>query len=226
MIAIGFDVYGTLVDPVAAMERAFGPRFGGRAAQAARDWRAKQVEYAFRRGLMRSAATFEDCAREALAWTAALHGVELDDAAAGELLQAYPRLPPLPQAAAALGALRARGVRMVAFSNGSPDAVDETLRHAGLRASLDGVVSVREVGSFKPDPAVYELLLARAGVPASRTWLVSANGWDVLGAKAAGLRAAWVRRGGSPPLDPWEETPDAIVGGLDELGQAIGLAPS
>lgn len=224
MIAIGFDVYGTLVDPVGAMESAFGPRFGARAAQAARDWRAKQVEYAFRRGLMRSAVTFEDCAREALAWTAALHGVELGPAAQDDLLAAYRRLPAFPEVAGALAALRGRGVRMVAFSNGSPDAVDETLRHAALRPLLDGVVSVREVGSFKPDPAVYELLVARSGVPASRTWLVSANGWDVLGAKAAGLRAAWVRRPGAPPLDPWEEAPDAIVGGLDGIAEVIAGA--
>lgn len=221
MIAIGFDVYGTLVDPVGEMERVFAPLFGSRSAQAARDWRAKQVEYAFRRGLMRAAVTFEDCARQALQWTAALHGVAISERALGEVLAAYRRLPAFPEARAALAALRGPRTRMVAFSNGSPEAVDETLRHAGLRDLLDGVVSVREVGSFKPDPAVYELLVARSGVPAGRTWLVSANGWDVLGAKGAGLRAAWVKRAGAPPFDPWEDEPDVVVGGLGELAEAI-----
>lgn len=220
-IAIGFDVYGTLVDPVGAMERAFAPAFGARAAQAARDWRQKQVEYAFRRGLMRAAVTFEDCAREALVWTAALHGVALGPPAIDALLAEYRRLPAFPEVPAALAALRDSRARMVAFSNGSPDAVDEVLRNAGLRELVDGVVSVREVGSFKPDPAVYELLVARAGVPATRTWLVSANGWDVLGAKGAGLRAAWVRRAGAPPFDPWEDEPDAVVAGLDGLVEVV-----
>ena len=137
------------------------------------------------------------------------------------MLAAYRRLPAFPEARAALAALRGPRTRMVAFSNGSPEAVDETLRHAGLRDLLDGVVSVREVGSFKPDPAVYELLVARSGVPAGRTWLVSANGWDVLGAKGAGLRAAWVKRAGAPPFDPWEDEPDVVVGGLGELAEAI-----
>jgi 2-haloacid dehalogenase len=223
MVALAFDVYGTLVDPVGAMERAFAARFGADAAAAAREWRAKQVEYAFRRGLMRSAATFEDCARQALLWVAEARALRLAPAEVDALLAAYRDLPAFPEAPGALAALRGVADRMVAFSNGSPDAVRETLRAAGLDRLLDDVVSVREVGSFKPDPAVYRHAAARVGADAGATWLVSANAWDALGAKGAGLRAAWVRRG-PLPLDPWELAPDVVVPGLDALPAALRAA--
>ncbi|HRY16347.1 MAG TPA: haloacid dehalogenase type II, partial [Candidatus Competibacteraceae bacterium] len=49
------------------------------------------------------------------------------------------------------------------------------------------------------------------------TWLVSSNAWDVIGAKAAGLRAVWVKRQPDMVFDPWEVEPDIVVSGLDEL---------
>jgi 2-haloacid dehalogenase len=169
---------------------------------------------------MRSAATFEDCARQALLWVAEARAVRLARAEVDALLAAYRDLPAFPEVPAALAALRDVASRRVAFSNGSPDAVAETLRAAGLDGLLDGVVSVREVGSFKPDPEVYRHVARRLGAAPEATWLVSANAWDALGAKGAGLRAAWVRR--TPqPMDPWELAPDVVVPGLDALAAAL-----
>ena len=48
-------------------------------------------------------------------------------------------------------------------------------------------------------------------------WLVSGNPLDVIGAKGAGLKAAWVRRGSAEAFDPWEYVPDITVGDLVEL---------
>ena len=80
------------------------------------------------------------------------------------------------------------------------------------------MISVDDVKSYKPDPAVYLDLVDRGGQPADHTWLVSSNAWDVLGAKSAGLRAAWVRR---QPQQPWEgwgiAEPDLVVASLNEL---------
>lgn len=49
------------------------------------------------------------------------------------------------------------------------------------------------------------------------TWLISSNAWDVIGAKAAGLRAVWVKRQPDFVFDPWDIEPDVIVSQLDEL---------
>ncbi|HEY7907559.1 MAG TPA: hypothetical protein VIC60_01740 [Thermomicrobiales bacterium] len=49
MAAIGFDVYGTLVDPL-EMERHLRAQLGGQAGPFAARWREKQLEYTSRRG--------------------------------------------------------------------------------------------------------------------------------------------------------------------------------
>ena len=55
--AIGFDVYGTLVDPL-EMNQHLRRLVGDIAARFAQLWREKQVEYAWRRGLMQKYETF------------------------------------------------------------------------------------------------------------------------------------------------------------------------
>jgi 2-haloacid dehalogenase len=76
---------------------------------------------------------------------------------------------------------------------------------------------VDDLRTFKPDPAVYDYLARRTGHPPAETWLVSSNAWDVIGAKAAGLRAVWVKRQPDAVFDPWDVEPDVVVSRLDEL---------
>ena len=52
VLTIAFDVYGTLVDPLAMHEHLAAVVGAGRAGDAAALWRRTQVEYSFRRGLM------------------------------------------------------------------------------------------------------------------------------------------------------------------------------
>jgi 2-haloacid dehalogenase len=115
--------------------------------------------------------------------------------------------------------LAAAGRRCVAFSNGVAASVTELLEHAGLSGLLDDVVSVDEVGSYKPDPVVYQHLLERVGAEADSTMLVSGNSFDVIGAKSVGLRAAWLRRSDTAVLDPWGVDPDVTVRDLTELAE-------
>lgn len=218
--AIGFDVYGTLVDPI-AMQGELRALAGPQAGELARLWREKQIEYSFRRGLMRDYVDFEVCTAQALAHAAALLGIDLAGAERDRLLEAYRRLEHFPEVPAALEALRRRGHRLFAFSNGTPSGVRAVLGHAGVLGLLEDVVSVDAVRSYKPDPAVYALLAERAGCPMHETWLVSSNGWDVIGAKTAGLRAAWVRRSEAARLDPWGIEPDCMVADLAGLEEAL-----
>src|SRR5664280_2951764 len=69
----------------------------------------------------------------------------------------------------------------------------------------------------QPDPAVYEHLVARVRAEKEMVWLISSNPFDVIGAKACGLRTVWVRRDPSKAFDPWEFEPDLVVPGLAQL---------
>jgi FMN phosphatase YigB (HAD superfamily) len=67
-ITLGFDVYGTLVDP-SGMAKHLAHDLGVEAANFADFWREKQLEYSFRRGLMQNYADFSICTSDALDFT-------------------------------------------------------------------------------------------------------------------------------------------------------------
>jgi 2-haloacid dehalogenase len=191
-----FDAYGTLLDlngavaPVAA-------RLGHRAADLLKLWRGKQLEYTWLRSLMGRHADFAQVTSEALDYACAALG---ENAAAlqPQLLEAFYRLPAYPDAGPLLRTLRARGVRTAVLSNGTAAMLEAGLTAAGVRPLLDVVLSVEEVQTYKPSPAVYRLGIAALGCPPEALIFVSANSWDVAGASSAGLRTAWINRGGAP----------------------------
>src|SRR5215472_12398125 len=215
MAFIGFDVYGTLVDPL-GMDRPLREHVGDLAERFAATWRERQIDWTFRRALMGQYADFDVVTRDAFRATAAVLGVDLQTAETG-LLDVYRRLPAYADAAEGLIRLAEEGHRLVAFSNGVASTLRGLLTHARLMPPLTDVVSVDEVRTYKPSPLVYRHLVARGTSP-DKTWLVSANAWDVLGAKSAGLKAAWVRRS---PRAHWDgggiAEPDVEVATLNEL---------
>jgi 2-haloacid dehalogenase len=217
---IAFDVYGTLVDPqgIASLLK---PLAGERAEELARLWRVKQLEYSFRRGLMKAYADFDVCTQDALTYACIALNLSIAADESRRLMAAYRRLPAYPEATGALQELQRDGHRLLALSNGTPESLSAVLTNAGLRDALSDLVSVHEIKTFKPDPAVYRHFEQRAGSPASAIWLVSANPFDVLGAINVGWRAVWVRRSGSQPFDPWGESPTVEIAELRELKQAL-----
>src|SRR5205085_1900411 len=80
--------------------------------------------------------------------------------------------------------------KSVACSKWTENAVLGLLEHAGVLARFSGIVSVDPIRTFKPDPAVYEYLAAQVQAEKEATCLVSSNPFDVIGAKACGLRTA------------------------------------
>jgi 2-haloacid dehalogenase len=220
MAFIGFDVYGTLVDPL-GMDAPLREHVGDLAERFAATWRERQIDWTFRRSLMGRYVDFDVVTRDAFRVTAATLGVDLRTAEAG-LLDVYRRLPAFADAAEGLVRLAEAGHRLVAFSNGVGATLRGLLTHARLMPPLSDVVSVDEVRTYKPSPIVYQLLVTRGGLSADRTWLVSSNAWDVLGAKSAGLRAAWIRRS---PRAQWDgggiAEPDLVVATLAELPERL-----
>ncbi|MBL8249202.1 MAG: haloacid dehalogenase type II, partial [Candidatus Competibacter sp.] len=190
---------------------------GEQAIRFAELWRSKQLEYSFRRGLMRRYADFDVCTRQALRYTQQALRCALPESDQDRLLEAYLYLPLFPEVAASLTALKAQGHQLVAFTNGVEASIRALLTNADVLCQLEDVVSVDDLRTFKPDPAVYAHLARRTEHLPSETWLVSSNAWDVIGAKAAGLRAAWVKRQPDAVFDPWDVEPDIVVNGLDEL---------
>jgi len=169
---------------------------------------------------MRRHEDFWQVTADALDFALESLGVEAPELKA-RLLEGYERLEPFPDAAPALTRLRGAGLKTAILSNGTPRMLAAAVRHAGLDGLLDEVLSVEEVGVFKPDAAVYRLACDRLGLWPGELLFVSSNGWDVHGAKVAGLRVAWCNRSGQP-RERLPEAPDAVVGSLEELPALAG----
>lgn len=163
---------------------------------------------------------FAGCTRRALDYTCLATGQVLDAAVRERLLGRYRELPAFPDAVAALTRLKALGTSNWAFSNGLPGDLFALLGHAGIDELLRGAVSVHDVQSFKPDPAVYRHFNLSTGSRPADTWLVSSNPFDVIGARAVGWQAIWVQRNPELVFDPWELQPSHTVtslAGLEDL---------
>jgi 2-haloacid dehalogenase len=217
---IAFDVYGTLID-TNGVTGLLETMVGDKSAEFSRLWRDKQLEYSFRRGLMRRYENFGVCTRDALDHTSAFMQADLDSGQKQQLLDRYRTLPAFADVVPALQALGDEGHRLYAFSNGTRQAVETLLVAAGIHDFFLDIVSVDEVRSFKPDPAVYNHFLERTGAQASSAWLISSNPFDVIGAVSSGMRAAWVKRSDEALFDPWGIEPTAIVHSLSGLQQAV-----
>ncbi|NTW49027.1 MAG: haloacid dehalogenase type II, partial [Chlorobiales bacterium] len=209
-----------LVDPL-EMNRHLRPIIGESADRFAELWREKQIEYAFRRGLMDNYENFAVCTRQALAYATEALKVKLSEKAQARLMEEYQNLSAFPDVIDGLKILKSQGHTMAAFSNGVPEHVKTLLERAGVLPLLDGIISVDEVKTYKPNPVVYRHLAKRLERPLDHTWLISSNAWDVIGAKNAGLKAAWIKRSENKLFDPWGIDADIVAKDLLALASAM-----
>jgi 2-haloacid dehalogenase len=221
-----FDAYGTLFD-VSAAARIAAAEPGREALAAvwpklAADWRGKQLQYTWLRSLMGVHADFWQVTQDGLDW--AMEAAGLADAGLRErLLALYRELSAYPEVPGMLAALKAAGRRVAILSNGSPAMLEAAVASAGIGASVDAVLSVEEVGVFKPDARVYDLVGRHLGVERGEVLFVSSNGWDAAGAAHYGFRTVWVNRAGEPvdrlPAAPGHVTADLT--GVPALAEAL-----
>jgi len=94
-----------------------------------------------------------------------------------------------PEADLALALARARGLRTAVISN-SNGTVADILAHLDLATHLEFIIDSSKVGVEKPDPRIFHLALERAGLqPHEAVYVGDLYSIDVLGARAAGMRA-------------------------------------
>src|SRR5262249_13980407 len=182
-------------------------------------WRQKQLEYTWLRSLMGRYEDFWAVTESALIFACRRLGLQLGASERRRLMDAYLTLRAFPEVGETLG--RLRDLPCAILSNGAPHMLEAVVAHSGLAPHLRAVISVDEVRTYKPHPAVYALGPARLGVPRATLGFVSSNGWDVAGAKAFGFQVVWVNRQGAP-LDELGIAPDLEVRDLGELARALG----
>jgi len=159
-----------------------------------------------------------ETARRGLSYTLKLNKIEATHQETLDFMEAWRELQPFPEVVAGLERLKSR-YQLVALSNGNRWFL-EHLAENQIKWDFDAIFSVGEVGAFKPHPAVYRRAAQEINLELNECMMVSANSFDVMGARACGYRAAYIDR-----YDlPYEDTPylpDVTVTNFTELADAL-----
>jgi 2-haloacid dehalogenase len=214
-----FDAYGTMFDVHSPTARA-AEAMGGKADAVSRLWRQKQLEYTWLRSLMGAHADFWQVTGDALDYALESHGID-DRSLRDRLMQLYLTLDAYADVKPALGQLRAMGLKTGILSNGNPRMLEAAVDSAGIADLLDAVLSIEDVGIYKPDGRVYQLAIDRFAVRPDEICFVSTNAWDAAAAAHFGFQVAWMNRFAMAR----ERLPGdlrAVITGLDALPSQIG----
>jgi putative hydrolase of the HAD superfamily len=231
-----FDFDDTLVDGTAVLSGALGDLAEGYALDP-----AAVVAVAFTDGLGHGTwPALCTAVRDTFGIPAPVE--ELVPALQGRVLE---RCRPAPATVDALGALREAGWRIGIVTNG-PAFQEAKLRASGLHRLVDGCVVSDLAGARKPSPLIFAAAARVCGCGDAEDWATCLEaGWmvgdsvhcDIAGARAAGLRSAWIHLGrrweeaiavpdpwdvhtGRPMADHGDLAPDHIV---DDVAAAVDL---
>lgn len=212
-----FDVNETLLD-MRSLEPEFAELFGS--PDSITVWFLRLLHASLVETVSGGEADFAALARAALETTAQARRVSLRVEQADRLIARLRRLPVHPEVPAALRSLREVGFVTATLTNSPSGFVREQLTAAGIDDLFEAILSVDEVGLFKPAPQPYRMAAERLGVPIGRVRMVAAHDWDVAGAIRAGASAAFVARPGSP-FSPVLPRPDVVGRDLQDVADRI-----
>lgn len=222
--ALTFDVFGTVLDLGGSLTPSIATFLSAKGAGVSAErfwdqWRARQRLEQFQDSLlMLGHSGYLETARRAFVYSLALNRVDATAHEVADFMQAWQFLTPFPDVMDALARLKMR-YRLVVLSNGEPHFLDHLVR-TRVRWPFDAVLSASDAGAFKPHPAVYRRAAALLGLEVGDCLMVSANSFDVVGARACGLRGAYVNRYALPYEDtPYQ--PDLVVADFTELADRL-----
>jgi 2-haloacid dehalogenase len=209
-----FDAYGTLFDVHAAIAR-HRERAGPDADRISDLWRTKQLEYTWTFTAMGRYENFERLTERALDFALARFG-KTDAGLRADLLASYQKLDAYPDAKETLQKLEQAGFSTGILSNGSPEMLQMAVDAAALGGILDHVLSVDELGFYKPRNEVYSLVTKALSAKPAEIVFVSSNRWDIAGAANFGFKPVWVNRAKLP--DEYQDLkPAAVIENLAAL---------
>ena len=221
---LAFDIFGTVMDlrgslagPAGDFLAAHGSEVTGEAFYA--EWRERQrLEQYQDNLLMLGHSGYLETCRRAFVYCLKKHGVGYTDEAVREFMRAYRDLRPFGDANDGLRELEGR-YRLVALSNGEQQYLEELLGN-NVPVGFDAIISVDQVGAFKPSPGIYRKAVQRLRCEPSEIMMVAAHSFDILGAQACGFRAAYVNRYGLPTEES-EYQPEIVVRDFVELASKL-----
>jgi 2-haloacid dehalogenase len=218
-----FDLYGTVVDMQTGLTQAAAPYlkakgWKGEPARLVTWWRRTHFENSMIDALLeRDHIPYREIGHISLSYTLERAGIPHTREEVKRLVSEIERLKPFPDVVEALARLKKK-YRLVILSNGDPDMLEAIQPHLGI--AFDRVISVATAGRFKPHAATYRKAVELLDARPQDILFVANHAFDCIGAKAAGLRAAFVDRR-KRPFGDWPYQPDLVVSDFKELAEKL-----
>jgi 2-haloacid dehalogenase len=218
-----FDQYGTVVDMQAGLTAAVTPflrqkNWPGEPHRFVTWWRRTHYEDSMIDALCdRGHTPYREIGHRAVSYVMQRAGIDYTQDDVKWLVSQIETLRPFPDVIEALHRLHAR-YRLVILSNGDRDMLERAKAYIGFRFDL--TISVQEAGYFKPHFATYQKAEELIGEERASIMHVANHAFDCIGAKAYGMRAAFIDR----RKRPYGETPyqpDLIVSNFAELADTL-----
>jgi 2-haloacid dehalogenase len=218
-----FDQYGTVVDMQKGLTEVATPYLKGKGWTGRPDafvtwWRRTHFENSMIDALLHTTHTsYREIGERAVDYTLERAGIAHTQAEVEELVEAIVRLQPFADVPEALARLRGR-YKLVVLSNGDPDMLEAA--KAWHKVPFDEVISVAAAQSFKPHVATYTKAAEMLGVRMDQVLFVANHAFDCIGAKAAGMRTAFIDRR-SRPFGATPHQPDIRVPDMASLADLM-----
>jgi 2-haloacid dehalogenase len=218
-----FDQYGTVVDMQTGLVEVATPFLKAKGWQGNPNsfvtwWRRTHFENSMIDALLhREHTPYRIIGERAVAFVMDRAGISHTQDDVHALVDAIVRLRPFPEVPAALDRLRTR-YRLVVLSNGDPDMLEAAKPHHGV--AFERVISVAVTNAFKPHVATYTKAAELIGVRMDQVLFVANHAFDCIGAKAAGMRTAFIDRR-QRPFGETQYPPDLIVQSMTALADAL-----
>jgi 2-haloacid dehalogenase len=222
--ALAFDQYGTIVDMQKGLTEAVTPflkekGWDGSPNSFVTWWRRTHFENSMIDALLdRGHTPYRQIGHRAVSHVMDRCGISYSQEEVRWLVAEIEKLKPFPDVIAALEKLRRAGYKLAILSNGDPDMLQAAGPHIGF--PFDHVISVQEAGYFKPHWKTYATAEARIGLDRSSILFVANHAFDCIGAKAYGMRTAFIDRR-KRPFGETPHQPDLIVADFAELAATL-----
>jgi 2-haloacid dehalogenase len=228
--ALMFDFYGTVVDMQGGLTEAITPYLAGKnytantPSRVVTWWRRTHFENSMIDALLhRDHMPYREVGRQSVHYTLERAGIEHTDDEVAGLVAQIERLTPFPDVVDALTEIKSRGLRLVILSNGDPDMLASGVPYSGTEHLWHRVISVAEANSFKPHAIAYGTASRLIGLRPKEILFVANHAFDCVGAKAAGMKTAFVNRR-KRPFGNTHYEPDLIVDDFTNLARAVAAA--
>jgi len=133
-----------------------------------------------------------------------------------ELLNLYKELIPYPEVKECLDGLKSKKIKMAILSNGTPNLLKRLVESNNIQNYFDDIMSVENVGVYKPDSKVYEMPIKKYACKPENICFLSSNTWDVSGGGVFGYNAIWINRF-NKVFDKLDYKPQHIISNLSQL---------